>query len=86
MVFSPSFTFGILLATLYAALAHLILGGGGRVLLFYITASWIGFALGQAIGEVMEIHVLAIGPTNILTATLGAWIALATMAFLSARR
>ncbi len=80
---SPSFTFGLLLATFYGALAHLILGGGGRRLLFYILAAWVGFALGQAIGEVMEIQILAIGPTNVLAATLGSVVALATTAVLS---
>ncbi len=75
-----------MLATFYGALAHLILGGDGRTLLIDILAAWLGFAIGQGVGQVMEIHVLNIGPTNVLTGTLGAFIALATTAVLSAQR
>ncbi len=75
-----------MLATLYGAMAHLILGGDGRRLVFFILAAWVGFAIGQAAGQVMNIRVLAIGPTNTLTATLGSLIALVTTAVLSARR
>ncbi len=86
MTLSPSFTFGLLIATLYGALAHLILGGDGRRLLAFIAASWTGFAIGQGVGEVMDIRVLAIGPTNMLTASLGALLAVATVTVLSAPR
>lgn len=86
MTLSPSLTFGLLVATLYGALAHLILGGDGRRLLAFIVASWIGFAIGQGVGEVMVIRVLAIGPTNMLAASLGALLAVATVAVLSAPR
>ncbi len=86
MTLSPSLTFGLLIATLYGALAHLILGGDGRRLLAFVLASWIGFAIGQGIGEVMAIRMFAIGPTNMLTASLGALIAIAAAAVLSAQR
>lgn len=83
---SPAFTFGLLLATSYGTLAHLILGGDARRMLAYIVASWIGFGIGQGVGQVMGIRVLAIGQINVLAATLGAVIALATTAFLSLGR
>jgi len=85
VILSPSFAFGLMLATLYGALAHLILGGNGRRLLFYLFASWIGFAIGQGAGRVLQIRILAIGPTSIIPATLGSLIALAAAVFLSAR-
>ena len=85
MTLSPSFTFDIMLATLYGALAHLILGGNGRRLVVLIVASWIGFGIGQAVGQVMDIRVLALGPTNIVPATLGSLIALISTTILSAR-
>jgi uncharacterized membrane protein YeaQ/YmgE (transglycosylase-associated protein family) len=85
VILSPSFTFGVALATLYGALAHLILGGNGRRLLFFIVASWIGFAIGQGAGQVLQIRVLAIGPTSIIPATFGSIIALVAAVFLSAR-
>nr|MBN1229900.1 hypothetical protein [Anaerolineae bacterium] len=83
MSLSPSLTFGLALATLYGAVLHLILGGSGRQLLVFCVAAWIGFAIGQAIGNIMEIHVFAIGSLNILTATLGSIIACGTAAVLS---
>jgi hypothetical protein len=86
MLLSPAFTFGLLLATLYGALTHLILGGEVRLLLVYILASWVGFGIGQGIGQVMAIRLLAIGQINVLTATLGSLIALATTVFLSQGR
>jgi uncharacterized membrane protein YeaQ/YmgE (transglycosylase-associated protein family) len=86
VIFSPSFVFGLLLATFYGALAHLIFGGGGRSLLFYILAAWVGFSIGHAVGQVMGIRLLSVGPVNVLTGTLGALIAVVTTAILSSRR
>jgi uncharacterized membrane protein YeaQ/YmgE (transglycosylase-associated protein family) len=83
---SPSLTFSILLATLYGMLAHLILGGDFGALVTYTLASFIGFAIGHGVGEVMDIHALAIGPTNVLTATLGSLIAIIALVFLSFRQ
>lgn len=83
MPFSPSFVFGLLLATLYGALAHLLLGGSGRRLLAYLAASWIGFALGQATGEVLALRALAVGPTNVAAATIGSLAALIVVTVLA---
>jgi hypothetical protein len=80
---SPSLTFGILVASLCGALAHLILGGGGRLLILYIAAAWIGFALGQAIGDVTGGHLFVIGMTNVFAGVIGAWSAVLIAAFLS---
>jgi hypothetical protein len=65
-----------MLATLYGALTHLILGGDGRRLLICILTAWVGFALGQAVGQVAVITFLAIGRINLLTGSLGALTAL----------
>ncbi len=86
MIFSPALTFGLLLATLYGALTHLIIGGSGRILLLYILTSWVGFAIGQATGRVMGIHIWAIGAIGVITGTLGSAIALTTAVLLSGRR
>src|SRR5262249_27041139 len=40
---SPSVTFGFILATLYGALFHLVLGGNARQLALYLLAGWLGF-------------------------------------------
>lgn len=86
MIFSPSFVFGLLLATFYGTLAHLIFGGGGRSLLFYVLAAWIGFGIGHAVGQVMGIRILLVGPVNVLSGTLGTLIAVVTTAVLSSHR
>ena len=82
----PATTFSLVLAVLYGALAHLITGGPGRLLVVYIIASCVGFTIGQGVGVVMDIKILSIGPANLLPATLGSVIALATTILLSARK
>jgi uncharacterized membrane protein YeaQ/YmgE (transglycosylase-associated protein family) len=86
LILSPAFTFGILIATLYGLLTHLIFGGDGRRLVATIVAGWVGFAIGQAIGQVMDIRVLALGPINLLSASFGALMATTATAFLAAHR
>lgn len=86
MVFSPAFALALILATLYGALTHLLLGGDGRRLAIMIVSGWVGFAIGQAIGQIMEIHVIAVGPLNLFTASLGAVIATLTSGLLAVRR
>ena len=73
---SPSVTFGFILATLYGATFHLIVGGDARKLALYLLAGWLGFALGHIAGVVFGVDVLSIGPLRTLSATLGAWLAL----------
>jgi len=85
-MFSPSFTLGLLLGALCGTATHLIFGGGGRLLLLYVLAAWIGFAIGQAVGDVVGIRILAVGPTNVLTGTLGALAAAGLMVFLAGQR
>jgi len=83
---SPAFSFGFLLATLYGALAHLIFGGDGGRLLTDISASWAGFAIGQAVGDVFGIFVGSIGPVHITIATTGAIMAVAVARLLLPRQ
>ena len=83
---SPSLTLAILLATLYGSLAHLLLGGDGAMLAFDILTSLLGFALGQAIGQIMGITALSIGSTYVLAGSLGALIAIVTKRLLARRR
>ncbi len=85
MIISPPFTFGIAVATLFGTLAHLILNGNGRRLLAYIFAAWVGFGVGQAAGQVMNIRLWSIGELNMLTAGIGALIAIITAVILSPR-
>jgi len=64
------------LATLYGAGFHLWQGGGARRLGLYLLAGWLGFSLGQVLGDLFNLPLLAIGALNTLTATLGSGVAL----------
>lgn len=46
----PTLLFALLIAVGYAALYHLVRGGGVGRLLFYVALTMAGFALGHAIG------------------------------------
>jgi uncharacterized membrane protein YeaQ/YmgE (transglycosylase-associated protein family) len=83
---SPALSFSLLLATLCGALVHLIFGGDGGQLLTDVLASWAGFAIGQAVGDVFGIVVGSIGPVHIAIATTGALLAIAVARLLMPRR
>ncbi len=73
---SPSFVFSFILATLYGAAFHLVSGGDARRLALFLLAAWLGFALGHEFGEAFGVTLLDIGPLHMLSATVGAWLAL----------
>ena len=72
----PSLVFSFILATLYGAAFHFVSGGDARRLALFLLAAWLGFALGQAVGDTLALDLLDIGPLHILPATAGAWLAL----------
>lgn len=72
----PSIVFSFILATLYGAAFHLVSGGDARRLALFLLAAWLGFALGHAFGEMVGVTLIDIGPLHMLTATVGAWLAL----------
>ena len=76
---------GFLLATLYGAGFHLVMGGRPRKIILYLVASWIGFAIGHFVGDFFGIEVLKLGAVHLLTASLGSWIALLLVWFLGGR-
>ena len=80
---SPALVFGLLLATLYGAVFHLIFGGNLRRLLLFLVAAWLGFALGQAFALASGVRLLPVGQLNLFSATLGAWLALLATHFLT---
>lgn len=73
---SPSVTFAFILATIYGALFHVIFGGDVRRMALYLLAGWLGFALGQISGVLLGVEVFRIGGLRVLSATVGAWLAL----------
>lgn len=67
----PALLFGILLASLYGALYHLIRGGVASRLLLYLGLAWIGFTLGHLIGAWLHLPLPQIGPLNAAAGTVG---------------
>ncbi len=67
---------GFLLATAYGAAFHVVLGGPLRRILTYLLAAWLGFIVGHIAGEWFNFHLLQLGTVNLLSASVGAWVAL----------
>lgn len=72
----PTITFGFMLATLYAAVFHVVAGGDVRRLALFMLASWFGFALGQMMATSLELNILLVGEVHAGPASLCALVAL----------
>ena len=83
---SPTLTFAFILATLYGAVFHLILGGDARRLTLLLLSSWLGFAFGQLVGTTFMIDFFDIGALRVVPATLGSITALVAVSVLTSRR
>jgi hypothetical protein len=66
----PSALLGVLIATLYAAIFHLWRGGGFGRLILYVILAWVGFWVGQVIGNQLEWTFASVGPLRLGAATL----------------
>jgi uncharacterized membrane protein YeaQ/YmgE (transglycosylase-associated protein family) len=55
-------------------------------LALYLLGGWIGFALGQIIGDVLKVNLFMIGALHFFSATLGAWVALLIIWFVTQRQ
>ena len=73
---AAGFVLGFLLATAYGAGFHLLIGGPGKHIIIYILASWLGFAVGHFVGDLLNIEFLKLGALHLLTASIGSWAAL----------
>lgn len=82
----PAITFGFILATLYGAVFHLLVGGDARRLALYLVTAWLAFAAGQVLGTVLAIQVLKIGTLQLFTATMTTLLALIAMSLIARRR
>lgn len=76
---------GFLLATAYAAGFHLIIGGRPSKIILYLAAAWLGFLIGHFIGELVGVNALSLGAVNLISASIGSWLALISSWFLSNR-
>jgi uncharacterized membrane protein YeaQ/YmgE (transglycosylase-associated protein family) len=83
---APTLTFAFILATVLGALFHLIMGGDARRLALFLLAGWIGFGLGHLIGAALGINLFNVGTLRLVSATLGAIIALVAAAFFTSSR
>jgi uncharacterized membrane protein YeaQ/YmgE (transglycosylase-associated protein family) len=70
----PTLLLGLILSTLYGALFHLWRGGNAGRLLLYLILSWIGFWIGQLVGNLLHISFDTLGQLHLLFATLGSLI------------
>lgn len=68
--------FGILLASVYGALFHVIFGGPLKMVIIYVIAAWIGFLIGQFVGDLINFEFLKLGKIHLVSASIGAWLAL----------
>ncbi|NJL94672.1 MAG: hypothetical protein HC915_13590 [Anaerolineae bacterium] len=75
-----------MLATLFGASAHFILGGDARRLALFLLAGWLGFALGQILGDLLMLSAGEVGAVNFCPATSGAYLALALVFVMTRRR
>jgi hypothetical protein len=72
----PSIILGFFISSLYGAIFHLWRGGDGGKLLLYLIFSWIGFWLGQIVGDTFDFTIGALGPLYLGPATLGSLVIL----------
>lgn len=73
---TPTLLLAFALATAYGAGFHFWQGGGARRLALFLLSGWLGFGLGHLLGNLLGLHWVAVGTLNLLTATLGAGLAL----------
>jgi uncharacterized membrane protein YeaQ/YmgE (transglycosylase-associated protein family) len=79
----PTLFLGLILSTTYGALFHLWRGGNAGRLLLYLILAWIGFWLGQFIGNYLKLTFDTLGQLHLVSATLGSLIFLAIGYWLS---
>ncbi len=73
---SPTLTFGFVLATLYGAGFHLMMGGGPHRLVAFLAAGWLGFSVGHIVGVLFDVTLFSIGAIRLLSASIVAGLAL----------
>jgi hypothetical protein len=59
---------GLLIATLFGLLYHLIRGGGLSRLGLYLVTAWVAFFTGHLVGNWLRWTALRVGPLNLLPA------------------
>ena len=78
----PYLLLSFLLGGIYGALFHFWQGKTIRDLVIYFLTGIIGFGLGQALGNLLELNSFLIGPLHIVEATVVSWLSLFMMKWL----
>jgi hypothetical protein len=73
---SPTIVLALVLATLYAGLFHLLLGGGFRLLAVDWAASVVGMLAGQLAANLLAWEGPCIGELHVVASSVTAWIAM----------
>ncbi len=76
VLLSPALILAAVLSTAYAAFFHLWRRGDKTALQNYTMASWVGFAVGHVVGDIVGIHWLQVGHLSVLNGTIGAIVSL----------
>jgi uncharacterized membrane protein YeaQ/YmgE (transglycosylase-associated protein family) len=79
----PTIFLGLVLSTLYGALFHLWRGGNAGRLLLYLLLAWIGFWVGQLIGNFLGVTFDTLGQLHLFFSILGSVVFLAVGYWLS---
>ena len=68
---SPPLVLSLIIASAYAAFFNLWQGGSARDLVIYLVACWLGFAIGELVGDVLGLDILMIGQIHVVEGTFG---------------
>lgn len=68
---APSLVLSALLSTAFGLIFHLIRGGNLMRLFLLLVVAWLGFAIGQLIGSLLDWPLLHVGDVYILQGLLG---------------
>jgi hypothetical protein len=71
ILLSPPLVLSLIIASAYAAIFTLWQRASARDLLIYLLACWLGFAIGELIGDVVGLDILMIGQIHVVEGTLG---------------
>ncbi len=83
---SPSFVFGFILSTFIASTFHLVFGGDARRLALFLLSGWLGFAIGHVMGVIFDVAYFKVGSLHLLTALVGAFVALMVARIMTSKR
>ena len=76
ILLSPPLILSLIIASAYAAFFNLWQGGSARDLLIYLLACWLGFAIGELVGDLLGLDILMIGQIHVLEGTVGSLVLL----------